>query len=394
MKYNFDHQINRKLSKCRKWDNSILKNKFGLNEDAIPMDIADLDFECAPAIKEALVTRAALGDYGPSYTYDEYYDAIIHWNKRRFHIDIEKEWIKLVFGTCSTLHYIVQCFCEENDAVMINTPAYDPFGEAIEHGGCKLICNPLINKDMRYYLDFDLIEEQMIKENVKLYIFCSPQNPSGRIWTKEELHKIAQLCIKHHVLLVCDEIHRDILFEKDAFTTLWNADEDIRHHSIMCLSPTKGFNLGGLKASYIVIEDKQIRMKMLKYLEKVYITSPHVFAVPAVVAAYNESEEWLDQLTDYIKGNFEILYDWFAQNMPKAKVMKADSSFLAWIDLRDVFQDEDEMRSFFIKANIAVVVGSYFVADGYNWVRLNLGTQKAILQEALQRMKDTYQNWK
>ena len=132
MKYDFDHVINRKLGKCRKWDNTILKEKFGLNEDAIPMDLADLDFECAPAIKQAMIERAALGDYGYTYTYDAYYDALIDWNKRRFHVDIKKEWIKLTFGTCGTLHYIVQCFCNEKDAVMINTPAYDPFAEAVE----------------------------------------------------------------------------------------------------------------------------------------------------------------------------------------------------------------------------------------------------------------------
>ena len=139
MKYDFDHVINRKLGKCRKWDNTILKEKFGLNEDAIPMDLADLDFECAPAIKQAMIERAALGDYGYTYTYDAYYDALIDWNKRRFHVDIKKEWIKLTFGTCGTLHYIVQCFCNEGDAVMINTPAYDPFAEAVERGGCRLI---------------------------------------------------------------------------------------------------------------------------------------------------------------------------------------------------------------------------------------------------------------
>lgn len=393
MKYDFDHQIDRTLSKCRKWDPGILKNKFGLREDAIPMDLADLDFECAPAIKQALIDRAALGDYGPSYTYDAYYDALISWNQRRFDVSIQRDWIKLVFGTCSTLHYIVQCFCQPSDAVMINTPAYDPFAEAIEHGGCRMICNPLRLQNMRYYLDFELMEQQMIEEHVKLFIFCSPQNPSGRIWSKEELHQLSTLCIKHHVLLVCDEIHRDILFDKKAFTTLWNAEEEIKHHSIMCVSPTKGFNLGGLKASYVIVENQALREQLLAYLQRVYVTSPHVFAVPAIVAAYQESEDWLDQLTAYIKENFELLYAWFAQHMPKAKVMKAESSFLAWIDMREVFQNEDEMKAFFIKANLSMVVGSYFVKDGEGWVRLNVGTQKAILKEAFTRMEEAYRDW-
>ena len=393
MKYDFDHVINRKLGKCRKWDNTILKEKFGLNEKAIPMDLADLDFECAPAIKQAMIERAALGDYGYTYTYDAYYDALISWNKRRFHVDIEKEWIKLTFGTCGTLHYIVQCFCKEGDAVMINTPAYDPFAEAVERGGCRLVCNSLKLENMRYYLDFETMERQMVEEDVKLFIFCSPQNQSGRVWTKKELHQLSELCLKHKVLLVCDEIHRDVIFEREGFTTLWNAHDKIADASIMCVSPNKGFNLGGLKSSYIIVKNKEIRERLLAYLQKVYVTSPHVFAVPAIVAAYNDSEEWLDQLATYIGENFTIVYDWFETHMPKAKVMKSDSSFLAWIDMRDIFKNEEEMQSFFIKANVSMVVGSYFVKDGYGWVRLNIGTQKSILQEALRRIGDTWTQW-
>lgn len=390
MKNNFDHVINRKLSKCRKWDNKILNDKFGLDENAIPMDLADLDFECAPAIKQALVDRAMLGDYGYSYCYDEYYDAVIDWNKRRFNCDLKKEWIRLTFGTCGTLHYLVQCFVNEGEAVMINTPAYAPFEEAIVHGNCKVVCNPLKLVDMRYYLDFELMEKQFKEENIKMFIFCSPQNPSGRIWTKSELEQLSELCIQYNVLLVSDEIHRDIIFDRESFTTMWNAHPSIADYSITCVSPNKGFNLGGLKSSYVLIKNTEIREKFYAYLQRVYVTSPHVFAIPALIAAYNESEEWLDELTDYIKGNFEIVYDWFEKNMPTAKVMKSDSSFLVWADVSAIFKDEKEMSDFFTQANIAVVVGSYFVQDGLGWVRLNIGTQRSILEEALNRIKCTY----
>lgn len=388
MKYNLDNKINRKLSHCRKWDNKILEDKFGLNERAIPMDIAELDFECSPAIKKALVDRASLGDYGYTYDYDEFYEAVVNWNKRRYDVHIQREWIKLVFGTCSVLHYIVQCFCEEGDSVMINTPAYDPFAEAIEMAGCKTICNTLKLENNRYYLDFDLMEKQIIENQVKLFIFCSPQNPSGRVWSKDELNKLSEICIKHNVLLVCDEIHRDIIFNRESFTTLWNSNSEIINSSIMCISPNKGFNLGGLKSSYIVIKNKKIREKMLNYLKKVYVTSPHVFAIPAIVAAYNDSEEWLDEVTKYIEENFNILYDWFQKKLPAAKVMKADSSFLAWINIENVFKDEEELKEFFRKSNISMVVGSYFVKDGEGWVRLNIGTQREILIEALNRIEN------
>ena len=388
MVYDFDKVIDRKLSRCRKWDDKILENKFGLTADAIPMDIAELDFECAPSITKAIVDRAMLGEYGYTYDYDEYYEAVIDWNKRRFNSEIQKEWIKIVFGTCGALHYIVQCFCENGEAVMINTPAYDPFAEAVEHGEAKLICNTLKLKDMRYYLDFELMEKQIIENKVKLFIFCSPQNPSGRVWTKEELNKLCEICLKHNVLLICDEIHRDIVFKRNEFTTLWNANDEICENSIVCVSPNKGFNLGGLKSSYLIIKNKEIREKMLKYLKKVYVTSPHVFVIPGTIGAYNGGEQWLDECTQYVGENFEIVYKWFEKNMPKAKVMKSDSSFLAWINIENVFKDEKELKAFFDKANISMVVGSYFVNDGEGFVRLNIGTPKKILKEALNRMEE------
>lgn len=384
--YDFDKIINRKLSKCRKWDNSILKTKFNVDENAIPMDLADLDFECAPAIKDAICDRAALGDYGYSYAYDEYYDAIINWNQRRFSLTVEKEWIKLAFGTCSILHYIIQCFCDEEDAVMINTPAYKPFSDSIVRAGCKLVCNPLKLVDMRYYFDFERIERDIIEHNIKVYILCSPQNPSGRVWNREELSKLSELCNTYHVLLVSDEIHRDIILPNHHFTTLWNTNDDIADNSILCVSLNKGFNLGGLKSSYIIIKNKEIREKMLHYLQKVYITSPHVFVVPATIAAYNESEEWLDQLTSYIDGNFNVVYEWFHVNLPKAKVMKADSSFLLWVNMNEIVQKEEQILEFLIASNVTAVVGSSFVADGNCWVRFNIGTQRVILNEALSRM--------
>ncbi|MEG0329027.1 MAG: aminotransferase class I/II-fold pyridoxal phosphate-dependent enzyme [Longicatena sp.] len=385
--YDFDKVINRKLSKCRKWDNDILKSKFNVDENAIPMDLADLDFECAPAIKDALVNRAMLGDYGYSYCYDEYYDAVIDWNKRRFSLEIEKDWIKLAFGTCSVLHYIVQCFCDVGDSVIINTPAYKPFADSVLRAGCKLILNPLKLIENRYYFDFEMIEKQMIENNVKIFSLCSPQNPSGRVWTKEELCELSELCMKYKVLLVSDEIHRDIIFPNHEFTTLWNANDTIAEHSILCVSLNKGFNLGGLKSSYIVIKDKNIRNKMLNYLQKVYVTSPHVFVVPATIAAYNESEDWLNQLTMYIAKNFEFVYTWFATKLPDANVMKADSSFLLWVDMNKIVKSEEQIIKFLIASNVTAVVGSAFVADGNQWVRFNIGTQLSVLKEAFSRME-------
>lgn len=390
MKYNFDRVLNRKEGNCRKWSNHVIKEKFGLNEDAIPMDLADIDFECAPAIKESILKRASVGDYSYTFIGDDFYDAIINWNKRRFDIYVEKEWIKLTFGTVSTLHYIVQAYTKEGEGVLINTPAYDPFAEAVVNNNRKLCCSPLKLENNRYYLDLEDIEKQMKYEHIRLFIFCSPQNPSGRIWTKEELYKVSELCLKYNVLLVSDEIHRDVVFKGHRFVSLWNAHPEIYKNSIICVSPNKGFNLGGLKTSYVLIRDLKVRETLLERLKSNSITSPNVFAIPAIVAAYNESEKWLDEMTNYVENNFEIVYDFFERHIPKAKVMKSDSSFLAWIDVREVFENEEEAKEFFRHANLTMVVGSYFVKDGDGFIRLNIGCPKETLIEALNRIKKTY----
>lgn len=390
MKYDFDKVINRKESHCRKWSNQILKEKFGLDETAIPMDLADIDFECAPAIKDALAKRASVGDYSYTFVEDEFYDAVINWNKRRFQVDIEKEWIKLTFGTVSTLHYIVQAYTNIGEGVLINTPAYDPFAEAIVNNDRKLCCSPLKLVDNRYYLDFEDIENQMKNDNIKVYIFCSPQNPSGRIWTKEELYKLSELCLKYNVLLVSDEIHRDVVFKDHEFISLWNAHSEIYKSSLICVSPNKGFNLGGLKTSYVVARNKEVREILLERLKRNSITSPNVFAIPAITAAYNDGEEWLNQMGEYVSGNFDIVYDFFEKNIPQAKVMKSDSSFLAWIDVRELFENEDEAKEFFNASRVTMVVGSYFVQDGEGFIRINIGCPRKTLNEALRRIKETY----
>lgn len=392
MKAWFDNIPNRKKSKCRKWDDSILEHKFHLTTNAIPMDIADLDFSVAPAIVKAMMDRASIPDYSYSYVYDEFYDAVIAWNQRRYQIDLQKDEIRLVYGTVSALHHIVKCFCDQDESVLINTPAYDPFEEAISHGGRKMVCNPLVMKEGRYEIDFEHLEKQIKTKKVRVYIFCSPQNPSGRVWSKEELYQVAELCIKYQVLLVCDEVHRDLVFHDQTFISLWNVHPEIAKHSIVCVSANKGFNLGGLKTSYLTIRNLVIKQKLDVYLETVQVTSPNVFAIPAYIAAYNDSEMWLDEMVAYIMDNFQYLKKEIQNIFPNAYVMDNDSSFLAWIDMRKVFKTEREMTEFFIRADVSMVVGSYFVQDGEGWVRLNFGTSRAILEAAIKRLKQTYQD--
>lgn len=381
MKYNFDKEFDRSNNYTRKWDKNLIKEKMGVYENVIPMDIADLDFEVAPEIKEKLIEIAKTGDYNYSYVTDKYYDTIIRWHKKRFDIDVLKEDIKLAFGTCSVLHYIIQCFCEKGDGVLINIPCYEPFVLATTRNGAKPVFNELKIRHSRYYIDFEKLEEKL--KVCKVYILCSPQNPSGRIWGKEELEKIVGLCNKYNVLLVSDEVHRDILRKGNKFTSILNLTDN----AIVCSSPNKSFNLGGLKGSYVIIKNKEIRKKFFNHLEKVYVTSPHIFMQFAHIVAYSKCDKWLEKLNDYIDKNFEIFEEYMRKNFPDVKIMKAESSFLSWVCMKKIFKNEDSMREFFKKIKVIPVYGSYFQMKKDDcWVRFNLGCTRKTLYEFLKRL--------
>lgn len=392
MKYNFDKKFDRSLNKTRKWDKNLISQKLKkeYNENIIPMDIADMDFEVAPNIKEAILKVANSGDYNYSYVYDETYESIINWNKKRFNINLEKEWIKIAFGTCSVIHYILQAFCNENDSVLINLPCYEPFVLASKRANLNIVFNELEIKNNRYYINFEKLEKDMIDNKIKVYILCSPQNPSGRIWTREELEKISKLCIKYNVLLIADEVHRDILRKNKEFISIYNLSEDIKNKTILCVSPNKTFNLGGLKGSYVIIKNNEIREKFLNYLEKVYITSPHVFMQSAFISAYNECETWLEELSIYLDNNFKYFENYMKNNFEKIEVMEAESSFLVWINMKKIFEKEEEIKSFFEKIEVIPVLGSYFSLEkDSGWLRLNLACRFETLKEILNRFKNT-----
>ena len=386
----FDKAFDRSAIGTRKWDPILLKEKMPGAKDVIAMDLADIDFECAPAIQQALVERAMQADYSYTYVPDSFYQAVIDWNRRYYGLEIEKHWIRLVFGTVSALHNIVQALTEEGEAVMIQTPAYAPFAEAVQHNGRRLICNDLEIRDNRYYMNFERMEQDIQQEGVKLFILCNPQNPSGRVWTKEELNRLAQICQRHQVCLVSDEIHRDIVFRSQHFTSIWQANEAIMQDSVLCVSPNKGFNLGGLKTSYIVVPNPQLRSRIYKRLSANYVTSPHVFAVPAIVAAYNKERQWLEDMVAYIEENHRLVESYVKEYMPRFEVMPAESSFLVWVRVGDLLETESEVKAFFDACALTVVLGSYFVQNGEGYVRLNIGMQRDKVSEALRRMLREY----
>ena len=392
-KYNFDMLVDRGEFKARKWNMTELNDNGTFGDNIIPMGMADMDFPCAPKIQEAIKAVASHGIYGYTYVHDEFYNSIINWNDRRHNSKVEKEWITLTHGTVSTLHYIVQEFCEKGDNVLIQSPAYDPFYNAIARGGANPIYNRLVLNYGRYEVDFKDLEEKLSDEKTTLMIFCSPHNPTGRVWDKGEVLAIASLCKKHNVLLVSDEINRELMLYGNKHTPIIETTQEIKNNTILCTSPNKAFNLGGLKSSYTIIPNKEIRDRLKKRLENNSITSPNIFVIPSVTTAYNECEDWLEELIEYIEGNLDYLREFLKTRIKGIKLIEPEGSYLAWLDFREIENDPVKLEEFNLNiAKIKFCEGYTFVDNGDGFARINLGCPRSILEEALNRLEIAVKN--
>lgn len=386
-KYDFDNMANRKIDRCRKWDKQIVCDKFPkVKDDFIPMWIADMDFKAAYEISEEFIKLSLNGAFGYTYAYQEFYQAVIDWHKRRHNNEVKKEWVTLSYGTVSTIHYMYQAFCQPGDKVIMNTPVYDPFAYAAEHNDIQIIKNKLKYKKQKYNIDFDRLEYQFKTEKPKIYLFCSPHNPAGRIWTLSEIEKVGELCLKYDVLLAVDEVHSEIILYGEFYSALQLPSKYL-DNLILLTSPNKGFNLGGLKTSYSIIPNENIREKFRKQLERNSITSPNLFGVVGITTAYTKAELWLNELVEYLRENYEYTKQVIKEKFPTWKLMEMEASYLPWIDISETGYTATELTERMAnEAGVIIEDGSHYVADGEKFIRLNIGTPRDILVEALERM--------
>lgn len=384
--YNFDNRIYRKNDHSRKWTHKLVCDRFGVvQQDFIPLWIADMDFKSPPEVIARLRNIVDHGTFGYTYCYDEFYHAVIDFQATRHAACVRKEWITLSYGTVSTMHYLVQAFCAPGNAVIMNTPVYTPFAQAVMQHRCNVIYNSLIEHKRRYHIDFDKLEYQLKTLKPRLYLFCSPHNPSGRIWSNAEIKRVSDLCVKYGTILVVDEVHAEHVLKGKFHSALTHITD---HENLIVLSsPNKAFNLGGLKTSYSIIPSLHLRNTFRKQLQRNSITSPNLMGVAALVSAYNDGLPWLDALNDYLRENEKFLYDKLSTHLPKFKMMRCDASYLAWIDI-----SETGLNAFTLTSNLAretgVIVedGTGYVRNGENFIRINFGTQRSLLDEALTRM--------
>lgn len=363
--------VDRKNSNCNKWDGQMAM--FG-EEGLHAMWVADMDFKVPKCVQKALHDYVDAGVIGYYHIPDGYYDAFIDWEKQHFDLKVEREWIRFSPGVVAAFNWLIQMLSKPGDAVIVLTPVYYPFLQAVENNNRKLIMSDLVNENGKYTIDFEDFENCIIRNNVKAFILCSPHNPVGRVWTREELSKLFEICRRHHVYVISDEIHQDFVFGASKQTPSYLVTEHW-DHMVTITAASKTFNLAGGQNSFVVIADKMLREKWDDFTKRIRLTTGNAFGFIAAEAAYKGGWEWLESLKRQIILNDSYVRRAFAENMPGVIVSPLEGTYLVWIDLRAYVKPEETREFVQKKCRLAVDFGDWFGGDRFNgFIRMNLAT--------------------
>lgn len=380
-KFNFDQITDRTNTCAIKYDLAAKRNK---PTDAISLWVADMDFPTAPCIQKALVEKAQHGIFGYSRPDERYFSALQSWFISEHHFEIKEEWVINTPGVVYAFATAIRALTEEGDAVLITRPVYYPFSNVINNQKRKLVNSPLVLKNGHYEIDFEDFENKIVSENVKVFLFCSPHNPGGRVWTKDELKKISDICLKHHVIVVSDEIHCDITFGENRHTVFASISEKAANNSIICTSPSKTFNLAGLQFSNIIIPNEKLRDAFQKELDRTGYDEPSIMGIVAATAAYSEGKEWFDEVKEYIWNNILFAEKLINEKCPKIKVLKPEGSYLLWLDFSAFGLSGKQLNDKVLRnAKVWLDGGIMFGPEGEQFQRINCATPRAILEKAL-----------
>ncbi len=381
MKYNFDEIIPRRGTNSYKWDSAG-------DADVLPMWVADMDFRTAPPVVEALRKRVEHGIFGYVRVPDAYYAAVTNWFARRHDWQIEKEWIIYTTGVVPALSAVIKALTAPGDKVMVQTPVYNCFFSSIRNNGCGMIANPLIYRNGTYQIDFADLEQKAAAPNVKVLLLCNPHNPAGRVWTKQELTRIGDICIRNNVWVIADEIHCELVFPGHTYIPFASISHEFLMHSVTCTSPSKAFNLAGLQIANIISADTDMRMKIDKAINVNEVCDVNPFGVEALMAAYNDSEEWLEELKQYLFANYSYLRAYFAEYLPEFPVSILEGTYLVWVDCSVLNQSSDEIvKTLLEKEKLWVNKGSLYGETGEGFIRINIACPRQQLIEGLNRLR-------
>ncbi|GAQ16249.1 cystathionine beta-lyase PatB [Oceanobacillus picturae] len=379
----FDILHDRKNTRSVKWD--MLQPVFQ-TEDVLPMWVADMDFMAPEEVNQAIIDRAKHGIYGYTIVDQAVKGSIESWLKERHDWQIDQGWLSFSPGVVTSLHMAIQAFTEVGDKVLIQTPVYTPFYKVVESHDRQVVKNPLLYKENTYQIDFANFEEKL-QDGVKAFILCSPHNPVGRVWSKEELTKMAELCVKHDVLIISDEIHGDLVFPGNKHIPIASLSEEIAHQTITCMAPSKTFNLAGLQASYVVTPDKQMRKTLEEHFNKQGAHMLNIMGNTALEAAYLHGGPWLDELLQVLYENKTYVKKMFAEHASDLEVLDSQGTYLLWIDCTKLGMDEKELKKFMIeKAKVGLNTGIEYGDEGKHFMRMNIGCPKATVEEGVQRI--------
>lgn len=379
--FDFDTVINRRGTNSYKWD--IVKE-----EDVIPLWVADMDFKAAPAILEALKKRVEHGVFGYTLVPDSYYEAIINWFARRHNWQIDRSWIIYTTGVVPAVSCAIKALALPGEKVLIQTPDYNCFFSSIKNNGCEVAENELMRCGDSYEVDFEDFERQCADEKTTVFLLCNPHNPAGRVWTKEELERMNDICLAHGVRVISDEIHCELVMPGHRFTPFAAISDACRDNSVVLNSPTKAFNIAGLQIANIICADPAMRRRIDRAVNINEVCDVNPFGVAALQAAYNESEEWLDSLNHYIWGNYLALKEFIAKELPRLEVTRLEGTYLAWVDIKATGLTSDEAYGKLMKeGRVYVNSGTmYGRRAGEGYLRINLACPRATLLEGLKRM--------
>lgn len=379
--FDFDTVINRRGTNSYKWD--IVKE-----EDVIPLWVADMDFKAAPAILEALKKRVEHGVFGYTLVPDSYYEAIINWFARRHNWQIDRSWIIYTTGVVPAVSCAIKALTLPGEKVLIQTPDYNCFFSSIKNNGCEVAENELVRRGDSYEVDFEDFERQCADEKTTVFLLCNPHNPAGRVWTKEELERMNDICLAHGVRVISDEIHCELVMPSHRFTPFAAISDACRDNSVVLNSPTKAFNIAGLQIANIICADPAMRRRIDRAVNINEVCDVNPFGVVALQAAYNESEEWLDSLNHYIWGNYLALKEFIAKELPRLEVTRLEGTYLAWVDIKATGLTSDEAYGKLMKeGRVYVNSGTmYGRRAGEGYLRINLACPRATLLEGMKRM--------
>ena len=379
--YDFDKIIDRHGTNCLKFD---FAKERGKNGDELSLWVADMDFEVAKPITDALQAQVNHGIYGYTEVKSDYFDIVKNWFKDNFGWDIKKGSLVKTPGVVYAIAMAVKAFTKEGEAVIIQQPVYYPFSEMIIANNRKLVNSPLVLKDGRYEIDFEDFEKKIIKNNVKLFILCSPHNPVGRVWSVEELKKIGDICIKHNVVIFSDEIHADFVYEPNKHHVFASLGESYAANSVIATAPSKSFNIAGLQVSNIFIENKKLRDAFRNEIVKSGYSQLNTMGLVAARAAYESGKEWLDEVRAYISDNLIFFRDYLKENIGELSLIEPEGTYLVWVDFRKLGLSEKQREDLIVnKAKLWIDSGAMFGVDGEGFERFNIACPREYLKMAL-----------